>query len=393
MLPYPAINAAQAQSGGTKPHKKEILSMTSRKFGAFSQWSLFAAILLVHTFPAHTQDLSNVSLASTTAPVIFNFESTPDVGSIGSLSANRETNIWATSVTNSVSLHFNGTSWVRVPMAKASRVNKVAVLSSTNVWAVGQQTNDKFSQVQHFNGTVWSVVSSPHFTNGESLNSLKAISASNIFAVGNFLDSLKNRTPLVEHFDGTKWSVVPVPHITGGELTDIAVLSPSDIWAVGEVSGATPAALTIHFNGLQWSRVPAPPAALLAVTSLATNNVWAPGVQLGRSTVIEHWDGTSWKVVSSPNTGTASVLNSISAISPTDIWAAGCNACGDVGGSVPALIEHWNGTAWSVNPAPVQFSGVSANTVLAFPLTKHIFVGGFTFASFGPSSVIMKGAE
>jgi len=83
----------------------------------------------------------------------------------GSLSADKETDIWASSVTNSVSLHFNGTSWVRVPMAKASRVNKVAVLSSSNVWAVGQQTNDKFSQIQHFNGTVWSVVSSPHFTN------------------------------------------------------------------------------------------------------------------------------------------------------------------------------------------------------------------------------------
>jgi hypothetical protein len=47
--------------------------MTSRKFGAFSQWSLFAAVLLVHTFPAHAQDISNGSLASTTAPVIFNF--------------------------------------------------------------------------------------------------------------------------------------------------------------------------------------------------------------------------------------------------------------------------------------------------------------------------------
>jgi hypothetical protein len=368
--------------------------MTSRKFGAFFQWSLFAAVLLVHTFPAHTQDLSNASLASTTAPVIFNFESTPDVGSIGSLSANKETNIWATSVTNSVSLHFNGTSWVRVPMAKASRVNKVAVLSNTNVWAVGQQTNDKFSQIQHFNGTVWSVVSSPHFTNGESLTSLKAISASNIFAVGNFLDSLKNRTPLIEHFDGTKWSVVSVPHITGGELTDIAVVSPSDMWAVGAVSGATTqAALTLHLIGQQWSRVSAPAAGLQAVTALAGNNVWAAGAQLGRSTVIEHWNGTAWKIVTSPNTGSGSLLNSISAISPNDIWAAGCSNCGDVGGSAPALLEHWDGTGWSINPAPVQFGGIAANTVLTFPLSKHIFVGGFAFASFGPSSVILKGAE
>lgn len=367
--------------------------MTSRNVRATSHWSLVAAVFLLNTVAASAQDLFNQSIASTTSPVIFNFVTAPDIGSIGSISADKETDIWATSVTNSASLHFNGTNWVRVPMARASRVNKVAVLSSTNVWAVGQQTNDKFSQIQHFNGAAWSVVSGPHFANGETLNSLKFISASNIFAVGASVDSLNNRTPLIEHFDGTKWSIVSVPHITGGQLIDIAVVSPSDIWAVGAVSGATPAALTMHFNGLQWTRVPAPTAALLAVTALATNNVWTAGAQLGKSTVIEHWNGTSWKVVTSPNTGTATALNSISAISPTDIWAAGCDACGDVGGNAPALIEHWDGTSWSVNPAPVQFGGIVANSLLTFPQSKHIYVGGFSFGSFGPSSVIMEGEE
>jgi hypothetical protein len=367
--------------------------MTSRKFRAFPQWSTLVAVVLVHTLTAQGQGLANLSIASTTAPVIFNFVSTPDIGAVSSLSADKETDIWATSPINSVSLHFNGTSWVKVPMARAGRVNKASVLSNANVWAVGEQTNAKFSQIQHFNGTAWSVVSSPHFANGESLNSLKAISANNIFAVGTSIDSLGNRTPLVEHFDGTKWSIVSVPHITGGQLLDIAVVSPSDVWAVGGVSGATPAALTMHFNGVQWTRVPAPTAGLLAVTAIGTNNVWAAGVKVGQSSIIEHWNGTSWKVVTSPNTGTATALNTISAISPTDIWAAGCGACGDVGGNTPALIEHWDGTSWSVNPAPVQFSGVVANTVLTFPLSKHIFVGGFTFAQFGPSSVIMEGAE
>jgi hypothetical protein len=349
-------------------------------------------LLLLLTLAVRAQDLSNESLAATTAPVIFNFVPMPDIGSIGSLSADSEHDIWATSLVNSVSLHFDGSHWVRVAMAKASRVNKVVVLSPSNVWAMGQQTNAKFSQIQHFNGSVWSVVSSPHFTAGESLNSLKAVSANSIFAVGASFDSLNNRTPLIEHFNGTKWSVVSVPRITGGELTDIAIISLSDMWAVGGVSGATPAALTLHFNGQQWSRVTAPAAALLAVTALATNNVWATGVQIGRSTLIEHWNGTAWKIVTSPNTGTVSALNSISAISPTDIWAAGCNACGDVG-EVPALIEHWDGTAWRINPTPIQFGGVSANTVLTFASSRHIFVGGFAFASSGPSSVILKGAE
>src|SRR5215472_9291002 len=113
------------------------MSMTSRKFGAFVSWSIYTAVLLLHTLAAPAQDLSNLSIASTTAPVIFHLLSTPDIGSVSSLSADKETDIWAASATNSVSLHFNGISWVRVPMAKAGRVNKVAVLSSTNVWAVG----------------------------------------------------------------------------------------------------------------------------------------------------------------------------------------------------------------------------------------------------------------
>ena len=367
--------------------------MTSRDMRVLSQWSLVATVLLFNTLATSAQDLPNQSVTSSTGPVIFNFLTNPDIGSIGSLSADSENDIWATALTNSVALHFNGSTWTKSAMAKASRVNKVAVISPTNVWAVGQGTNDKFSQVQHFNGSAWSVVSSPHFTNGESLNSLIVVSPNNIFAVGVSLDGLKNRIPLVEHFDGSKWSVVVVPNIIGGELIDIAAISPSDIWAVGAVGGATSAALTLHFNGQQWIRVSAPSASLLGVTALATNNVWAAGVQLVRGPVVEHWNGTAWKVVTSPNIGTSAVLNSIRAISPTDIWAAGCNACGDVGGSNPALIEHWDGTAWSINPSPVQLGGLAANALLTFPLTKHIYVGGFTFSAFGPSSFLLEGVE
>jgi hypothetical protein len=363
--------------------------MTWRTFRAFSQLSLLTALLLLQfILVARAQDSFNVTATPTTA-VTFNFVPTPDIGSVGSLSADSEQDIWATSVLSPVSLHFNGSTWGQVPMAKASRVNKVAVISPTNVWAVGQQTTARFSQIQHFNGSTWSVVASPHFAAGEELNSLKVVSASSIFAVGDSFDSLNNRTPLIEHFNGTKWSVVPVPHITGGDLFDIAIISPSDIWAVG---GTNSAALTMHFNGVQWNPVPAPIAGLFGVAALSTNNVWAVGTRTVSGAVIEHWNGTAWKVVTSPNTGTHSNLNSISAISPTDIWAVGCTACGDVGGGAPALVEHWNGTAWSINPTPIEFGGVSANTVLAFP-SGHIFVGGFSFASFGPTSVIMRGVE
>jgi hypothetical protein len=48
-----------------------------------------------------------------------------------------------------------------------------------------------------------------------------------------------------------------------------------------------------------------------------------------RKAAIEHWDGTSWSIVSSPNPtkspGLDSSLRAIAAISASDIWAVGFN--------------------------------------------------------------------
>jgi hypothetical protein len=71
--------------------------------------------------------------------------------------------------------------------------------------------------------------------------------------------------------------------------------------------------------------------------------------------LVEHWDGTSWSRVSSPdpNPKIGYNLRAIAAISASDIWAAGT-----VG------IEDWNGTSWSLVsavPSGVSFpDGVAA---------------------------------
>ncbi|HTS35504.1 MAG TPA: hypothetical protein VMH04_07535 [Candidatus Solibacter sp.] len=366
--------------------------MTPLKFRSSPCYFFAALLLLQFNLAAHAQAPStarNESVDVTTPPVTFNFVTTPDILSVNSLSADSENDIWATSVINSVSLHFDGNTWKAIPMAKTSKIAKVEVISTTNVWAVGQQTNAKLSQIQHFNGTTWTVVSSPHVAAGETLNSLKAVSASNIFAVGATRDNLNNQVPFVEHFDGSAWKVVQVPHVSGGELFDIAVVSSSDIWAVGATSSA---AVTLHFNGQQWRRFAAPVAALFGVTAISTNNVWAVGDTLPTGAIVEHWDGNSWKLVTSPNTGNVSNLVSVSAISATDIWATGCSLCGDVGGNLPALVEHWDGTSWTVNPAPTEFAGVAGQSVLTFP-NGDIFVGGVAQTQTGVTSVIMKGVE
>jgi hypothetical protein len=112
-----------------------------------------------------------------------------------------------------------------------------------------------------------------------------------------------------------------------------------------------------------------------AVTALSPANVWAvgtgPGVPTGGfsahpTAVVEHWDGTSWTVVPSPNPNPQgnSLLTAVAAVSGNDVWAVGRQLLGP-------FTEHWDGTSWSIvaTPSGVSFlagmAASSAGTVLA----------------------------
>lgn len=59
----------------------------------------------------------------------------------------------------------------------------------------------------------------------------------------------------------------------------------------------------------------------------------------------------SWSVVASPNVSTGdTALGAVAAVSANDIWAAG-QALNDGGPDQP-LVEHWDGSAWSVVTLP-----------------------------------------
>ena len=93
-------------------------------------------------------------------------------------------------------------------------------------------------------------------------------------------------------------------------------------------------------------------ARLYSITALSAGNIWAVGETGNRAVapVIEHFDGTAWHQVAQPVNTYQSFLISVSAASPTDIWAVG----GQTGGtSAPVLLEHFDGTAWTEVPNPV----------------------------------------
>src|SRR6476620_1083609 len=56
----------------------------------------------------------------------------------------------------------------------------------------------------------------------------------------------------------------------------------------------------------------------------------------------------TWSVVTSPNIG-SDALYDVAAASADDVWAVGNESSG---GTFHPLIQHWNGTKWSIVPGP-----------------------------------------
>jgi hypothetical protein len=124
---------------------------------------------------------------------------------------------------------------------------------------------------------------------------------------------------------------------------------------------------------------------LTSVHAVSPNNVTAAGFLRDSDnqrvlTLIEHWDGTSWKVVPSPNRsetpGSLNLLRGLAAVSATDIYAVGFFADGATGGQDKTLIEHFDGKAWTIIASPVRGLAQQLNGAFALPGTTNVWSVG-----------------
>ncbi len=171
---------------------------------------------------------------------------------------------------------------------------------------------------------------------GDELSGVSYVSPSESWAVGNIGVAQKPNQTLTEQFNGATWSVVPSPNEgTGNNALNGVSMIPGAGWAVGfaQVSGKYQP-LALGWDGTQWSTSPAgtfPSDALFTgVDTLADGSAWAAGFQRTaagtRQTLIEQESGGTWTPVASPNDGTATTDNSLTAIAgsqATGLWAVG----------------------------------------------------------------------
>ena len=203
--------------------------------------------------------------------------------------------------------HWNGKVWRQQSfnLPKNSGVfNGVVATSASNAWAVGATTNGGPSGalIEHWNGKRWRRVW-PGTANGRGL--LQAVTATgpdDVWAAG-FNNNTSTAKSLILHFNGKRWSPVPSPNPTGStDLWDISASSPGNAWAVGYTNLSCPCATAaFHWNGRTWTTVPTPDPtdgfldALLGVVAITRHDAWAVGTTDWSSTIIEHWNGKSWR--------------------------------------------------------------------------------------------------
>jgi hypothetical protein len=223
----------------------------------------------------------------------------------------------------------------------------------------------------------WTVVPTPNpggqTVSNITFNDVSATGLGDAWAVG--MDELRGtRFPLVEHWDGSRWRVMRVPRPANRQawFDGVLALSPANVWAVGEstdpeFNNQDQRTLIEHWDGSSWSIVPSPNPAtsfgsgnvLLGIDGVGPNDLWAVGWAHDAANneilmLLLHWNGVSWNVALSPSPpGSAHFGNAVTAIAPNDAWAVGSDTL------ERTLAAHWNGTRWTIVPTPSPHDGLA----------------------------------
>jgi hypothetical protein len=246
-------------------------------------------------------------------------------------------------------LNWDGTAWSLGSLSSTAGDSTISCDSTTDCWSAGGGT----SSLGHWNGTTWNVVSVPAL--GAPFGpALSCVSTSDCWLVG------ANPTgggTLTAQWNGSAWSVVHTPTSKlGSHLLSGVSCTGTTCMAVGG-NGARGKNIPIaqRWNGSTWKITPAGTtttakhAELFGVSCATSANCVAVGYRIGRRSpgaFSELWNGTVWKKLTTPTaTGGLYELLVVSCVTTSDCWAVG----GVPGVMATSLIEHWNGSAWSIS--------------------------------------------
>jgi photosystem II stability/assembly factor-like uncharacterized protein len=277
----------------------------------------------------------------------------------------------------------NPTAYISPPANPA--LNSVYMLSPSEGWAVGDSrpttnTTTGLPAIFHYDGSTWNLVPAPKFPDFPSTQSAYNLTSVSFgppnnpiirtdgWAVG-FNSTLsrgaKSPNATTLHWDGITWRV-QIAGLSGsgaGPLWSVFMVSPTDVWAVGQNrtgTGNKVGGTFWHWTGVPglgggWNLVQPPvPNVLYSVFMVSSTEGWAvgkcasAGCPSGASNIYHYFAG-AWTAVTTPVPATT--LRSVYMLSQTDGWAVG-----DGG-----VILHYTAGTWSGPVSP----GTTSNNLLS----------------------------
>jgi hypothetical protein len=307
---------------------------------------------------------------------------------------------------------FNGTSWSIAPSLNASatgysQLNRIDATSSSNVWAIGSDTQAG-TLVQRYNGSNWVAMSSPA---GVAPRGLDVVSPTEVWVAG-----YAGSSATVTQWKNGTWTTRYTQASVGRHLTvfeAIAVDASGKVWAVGwdrdyNAPGRPVSSLVVHFDGTSWKRASTPNPAnrntLTDVVALPNGEVFAVGVAQDTSgsgitprSLMLRWQAGAWTslIVPQGEAGSQDQLQGVAAVSSTSVWAVGYYSSPSSGLYEPLLV-HWtgNGDAGTLvvhHPSPDLGMSATAWGVSATP-TGNLWAVGYTAPpSAGNATLILRG--
>ncbi len=269
------------------------------------------------------------------------------------------------------------TAWSIVPSPTFTSGEQLAGVSCpTSSFCVAVGSTDASPHqtlIQQWNGTAWVTIASPNTSSSEinELAGISCVTSSFCVAVGHAM-AAGHSNNLVEQWNGVAWTITPSPNAAstlGNQLTAVSCPSTTFCTAVGHTVDNPAVATAIVWNGLNWALgAPANPTAtsgntLAGVACRSTSWCVAVGATnpvAGLQALVEQWNGTAWTVVASPPP-TSSQTSSLSGVAcPSTSQCAAVGFTSD-GSTSLSLVEQWNGTAWSAATLPTVAGTVSSS--------------------------------
>jgi hypothetical protein len=143
--------------------------------------------------------------------------------------------------------HYNGHTWTQVN-GSAVGLESASAVSAKNIWAIGSSSEGPAGRVlEHYNGTSWEPVTAAALS-GLAFGGIQALSSTNVWAIA---ENSSNQALLV-HFNGSQWTSVTVPY-SGISLNYFAPDGQGGFWV--DAYDGTTKTWVLHYSAAgQWSR-------------------------------------------------------------------------------------------------------------------------------------------